>query len=130
MKGILFTLLIVFLGSVCYADVEFLIFARPSNVKAGGYDYGDIVMVKEAGWKWGKEELNTDKFYILKVTDMTLEEANKYMEAKIGLDLKIEQKRLYQISVDTLDKDTAGEITKEGIYTLDKKQLEGYLIQK
>jgi len=40
----------------------------------GCYKKGDVVVVKPDGWKWGKEELKKEKFYILKVTDKSVEE--------------------------------------------------------
>jgi len=49
---------------------------NPDQVKdlRGCYKKGDVVVVKPDGWKWGKEELNKEKFYILKVTDKSVEE--------------------------------------------------------
>ena len=35
----------------------------------GCYKKGYVVVVKPDGWKWGKEELNKEKFYILRVRD-------------------------------------------------------------
>ena len=35
----------------------------------GCYKKGYVVVVKPDGWKWGKEELNKEKFYIIRVKD-------------------------------------------------------------
>ncbi len=49
---------------------------NPNPVKdlRGCYKKGDVVVRKPNGWKWGKEELNKEKFYILRVSDKTVEE--------------------------------------------------------
>ena len=36
----------------------------------GCYKKGYVVVVKPSGWKWGKEELNKEKFYIVRVKDV------------------------------------------------------------
>jgi len=45
--------------------MEILVKAQESSV--GGYERGDIVIIKEDGHKWGLEE-KLPKFYLLKVT--------------------------------------------------------------
>jgi len=35
----------------------------------GCYKKGYVVVIKPDGWKWGKEELNKEKFYIIRVKD-------------------------------------------------------------
>jgi len=35
----------------------------------GCYKKGHVVVIKSDGWKWGKEELNKEKFYIIRVKD-------------------------------------------------------------
>ena len=62
---------------------------NPDQVKdlRGCYKKGDVVVVKPDGWKWGKEELNKKKFYILKVPDKSVEELQfltKEDEIKLG----------------------------------------------
>ncbi len=49
---------------------------NPNPVKdlRGCYKKGDVVVRKPNGWKWGKEELKKEKFYILRVLDKTVEE--------------------------------------------------------
>ena len=44
---------------------------NPDPVKdlRGCYKKGDVVVVKPDGWKWGKEELKKEKFYILRIPD-------------------------------------------------------------
>lgn len=48
--------------------------SNPLKDLRGCYKKGDVVVVKPDGWKWGKEELNKEKFYILRVPDKTVEE--------------------------------------------------------
>ncbi|MCD6149092.1 hypothetical protein J7J18_07000 [bacterium] len=49
---------------------------NPDPIKdlRGCYKKGDVVVVKPDGWKWGKEELNKNKFYILCVPDKEVDE--------------------------------------------------------
>jgi|GEM_PF-4497413 len=49
---------------------------NPDPVKdlRGCYKKGDVVVRKPDGWKWGKEELNKKKFYILCVPDKEVDE--------------------------------------------------------
>jgi len=49
---------------------------NPDPVKdlRGCYKKGDVVVRKPDGWKWGKEELNKNKFYILRVPDKEVDE--------------------------------------------------------
>jgi len=49
---------------------------NPNPVKdlRGCYKKGDVVVVKPDGWKWGKEELKKEKFYILRVPNKAIEE--------------------------------------------------------
>jgi len=64
----------------CKSMAELLIKAtdatNPDAIKdlRGCYKKSDVVVVKPDGWKWGKEELNKEKFYILRVPDKAVEE--------------------------------------------------------
>ncbi len=40
----------------------------------GCYKKGYVVVIKPDGWKWGKEELNKEKFYIVRVKDANPED--------------------------------------------------------
>ena len=60
---------------------ELLIKAEnPSNNPAK--QIGDVVVVKPDGWKWGKEEC-LPRYVVVKVPDMTVKEAEKYVEPLI-----------------------------------------------
>jgi len=95
MKRILFTILLV-LGLVSQANAaEFLVHATghwmdewpESKVNSLNEDElsmyksrfreGDICMVRPDGWKWGKQE-GLPKFIVVKVPDMSVEEAKVY----------------------------------------------------
>ena len=56
---------------------------HPDPIKdlRGCYKKGDVGVIMPDGWRWGKEELNKDKFYILKVPDKTPEELEFLTEA-------------------------------------------------
>ena len=49
---------------------------HPDEVKdlRGCYKKGYVVVVKPDNWSWGKEELNKEKFYILRVKDANVED--------------------------------------------------------
>lgn len=64
---------------------------------------GDVVVVRPDGWKWGKAECLPD-FIIVKIPDMSVEEAKKYEEplntpAKGDAAPKLLKYRKYQISL-------------------------------
>ena len=53
----------------------------------GCYKKGDVVVIKPDGWKWGKEELKKEKFYILRIPDKKpedLEQLAKEDELELG----------------------------------------------
>jgi len=55
---------------------------NPDPVKdlRGCYKKGDVVVVKPDGWKWGKEELKKEKFYILRIPDKKPEELERLVK--------------------------------------------------
>jgi len=62
---------------------------NPDPVKdlRGCYKKGDVVVIKPDGWKWGKEELKKEKFYILRIPDKKPEELEQIVkedEIEIG----------------------------------------------
>jgi len=86
-------LLILFLASTCQG-AEFLVKAEPNWMESrdrskwsadriASYERcprkGDIIVVKPNGWKWGKKE-GLPKFIIVKVPDMTVKEAEAYLD--------------------------------------------------
>jgi hypothetical protein len=85
---------------------------------------GDIIVVRPDGWVWGREEC-LPNFIVVKVPDMTLEEAKKYEESLSKTEI-IDDKpvttllkvRKYQIPL--ADVDDAK--TKNGILTKTKAQ--------
>ena len=40
----------------------------------GCYKKGYVVVIKPDGWKWGKEELNKEKFYVVRIKDANPED--------------------------------------------------------
>jgi len=53
----------------------------------GCYKKGYVVVIKPDGWKWGKEELNKEKFYIVRVKDANPEDLQhliQFHEITIG----------------------------------------------
>ena len=79
-----------------------------------GYEEGDIVMVKPAGFIWGRDEKNSDKFAIVRAY-LTEEEAAELMKPEMGdrydgsgkLVRKVLRRRKHKV-----DLETAGVIKK------------------
>jgi len=55
---------------------------HPDEVKdlRGCYKKGYVVVIKPDNWSWGKEELNKEKFYILRVKDAKIEDLRYLMQ--------------------------------------------------
>lgn len=77
---------------------EFLILAKDTLVCRRG----DIVAVFNDGHSWGKEELNKDKFYILRVSDMSLNEAKMFIIPKDNPDGTLKYLRQYYLEINDL----------------------------
>jgi len=75
----------------------------------GCYKKGYVVVIRPAGHKWGKEELNKEKFYILRIKD-TKPEDLQYLtqshEITIGTRYNAISEKL-GVLVTSTDKDTA-----------------------
>jgi len=68
---------------------ELLIYARTDPDAArrtaqGGYRVGDVVVVMPNGNRWGREEVKTHKFYILRVPALTVAEAEELTQEQIS----------------------------------------------
>jgi len=61
-----------------------------------GYEEGDIVMVKPAGYIWGAKERNSDKFIIVKAY-LTEEEAGGLMKPELGESYDGSGKKVFKI---------------------------------
>jgi hypothetical protein len=59
---------------------ELLIKAADSGASRDAWRRGDVVTVKTDGHGWGKEELNRDRFYVLRIPGMTREELQSWLE--------------------------------------------------
>jgi hypothetical protein len=84
---------------------------------------GDIIVVRPDGWNWGKEEC-LPNFVVVKVPQMTDEEAKKYEESLMSLDKEpiLLKHRKYTIDKTVVDdvKTTIGssaEFTKSVVLT-------------
>lgn len=63
---------------------------------------GEVAVAFPDGHSWGKEELNKDKFYIMRVSDMKLEEAKALARPLLNPDESIRWLRQYRIKIDHL----------------------------
>lgn len=58
---------------------------------------GDIIVVRPDGWEWGNEEC-LPNFIIVKVPDMTMEEAKQYEESLIDAEtMEVKKVRKYHV---------------------------------
>ena len=93
----------------------------PIKDKRGCYKRGDPVVVMPNGWSWGKEELNKDKFYILRVKDMTLKQGKELILPDVDTtDIEnpiIVRKRKYSIKVDNLPGEVKDKLSKQIVDT-------------
>jgi len=75
----------------------------------GCYKKGYVVVIKPDGWKWGKEELNKEKFYIVRVKDADpedLQHLTQFHEINLGTRYHATSDKL-GVFVTSTDKDTA-----------------------
>ena len=75
----------------------------------GCYKKGYVVVIRPDGWKWGKEELNKEKFYIIRVKDTKPEDLQYLTESheiNLGTRYNAMSSKL-GIGVISLDKQTA-----------------------
>jgi len=124
---------------------EFLIKASdnthsdPIKDARGCYKKGDIVDVRPDGFRWGREE-GPPKFYIVKMPDLKVEDARKYMQPLFSQELNKEgwfdklRRRQYQIDVTTLQANLttakAAELTSATGLTTDWKTIEPLTVDK
>ncbi|MHA1396108.1 MAG: hypothetical protein ACTSSF_00060 [Candidatus Heimdallarchaeaceae archaeon] len=75
----------------------------------GCYKKGYVVVIKPDGWKWGKEELNKEKFYIVRVKDANPEDLQhliQFHEISLGTRYHAMSDKL-GVFVSSPDKDAA-----------------------
>jgi len=75
----------------------------------GCYKKGYVVVIKPDGWKWGKEELNKQKFYIIRVKDAKPEDLQhliQFHEISLGTRYHAISEKL-GVFVSSPDKDLA-----------------------
>ena len=75
----------------------------------GCYKKGYVVVIKPDGWKWGKEELNKEKFYIVRVKDANPEDLQhliQFHEINLGTRYHAVSEKL-GVFVSSPDKDLA-----------------------
>ena len=71
---------------------------------------GDIIVVRPDGWKWGKEEC-LPNFVVIKMPDVTMEEAKKYEEQIMAEKEVAREMTMLKSEYDTLVKD--GKLTEK-----------------
>jgi hypothetical protein len=59
--------------------------APNSQREPGWWRTGDIVLIRVASHEWGTEELNTDKFRIVRIPGMTVSELRAYVHPRRGI---------------------------------------------
>ena len=102
--------------------------ADPVKDKCGCYKRGDVVVAKADGWAWGKEE-GLPAFCILKITDLSVKAAQKYIESETLTEVhpndptdmitSILCRRQYHVCMDELPAATLSALDADGIATTD-----------
>lgn len=110
----------------------------PVKNEAGVYQRGDIVVIMSDGHSWGKEEhpLTTTytppKFFIVRVLDKTVEQAQKYLASRfndIDPDM-LKTRRLYQLLADDVPQWVKNSIQATGEVTVTWSQIKNFIRNK
>ena len=109
---------------------------NPAKNVRGCYKRGDVVVVMPDGWKWGKEE-RPPKFGVIRVPDLTLEYAQKYVQPRTrvidapdGPEEKIVTCRLYCIHLDELSRYEQADLSLAGSIKMSWANLAGKVEHK
>ena len=91
-------LLIVLVMKKCH-PCEMLCLKRTDLTANSLWATNDIVVIMPNDWNWASGELDKNIFYIIKVSDLSAEEAKaKYMQAKVDVD-KVVANRQYKVDI-------------------------------
>lgn len=125
---------------------EFLIKARDQVDKAKdeekrnrGWTKGDIVVVMPDGHWWGREE-RPPKFFVLKIPNLPVNEAVKYIEPHqvdtglVSMDntkiIRYVSRRKFRVLIDQFPDYIKNKITDDGIVTVSWDQAKSYIQNK
>lgn len=100
----------------------------PTNLKT--WDRGHVISVQEDGWPWGSSEC-PPKFCVVKISDMTVEEARVYLESEMEIpeegrhDMKVLSIRKNKFDLDdvSLPKEKTDELKNTGKMSITKAQV-------
>jgi hypothetical protein len=102
---------------------EMLCLARTDLLADSSWETNDIVVIFDNGHVWGKDELDTKKFTVIKVPDLSANDARaKYMKPLLSGTTNY-KRREYKI-------DTTKIVITDGQATETKATIEGKLIKK
>jgi len=97
MRKIIFTICFCLITSLAFS-AELLVTMRTDS------NYGDIIVVKPDGWKWGKSE-QPPQYVVFKLPGISEKDAKKYEESLVDENGEMVKSRKY--SIDTLEVDYA-----------------------
>jgi len=88
---------------------------------------GHVVAVKPDGWEWGRLEC-PPKFCVVKISDATESDCEKYMRNKVDEELKVVAIRDLKFDLDdaTMSKTISDSIKDTGKVTVTKSQIETF----
>jgi len=99
----------------------------------GCYKIGDIVDVREDGFKWGKSEC-PPKFYIVKLTNVSVKDAQKYIVADYDTTDPehpvLLHRRLYQIPIVDIPAQIKSTLQATGSVSVTWTQIKTYVVNK
>jgi len=135
-KYILWFLLPVLLGffccKLCY-PCEVLILARNDvDESIGQYAKYDPIVVKDDGWPWGSYETNKNLFYIIKLPQVTVPQAEHFIEGITDENGNITRRRKMALRISALPVAIKNALLNTGTVTIDypASTIRNYILDK
>lgn len=100
----------------------------PVKDKAGSYKRGDVVVVMPDGHVWGKEE-RLPKFMVVKIPDLSVKDAMKYIESETD-GLVVITRRRHKFLVDDTPSVIKDELNAKGEVTVAWEEIKGFVQEK
>jgi len=107
-----------------------LVLSDSAKAYAGCYLRGDIVEVRPDGANYGKEE-GLPKFVVIKIPDLTITQAQKYVAPHLSADKQtVLRRRLYSGLLDSVPAAVKLELKATGVVTVTFSQIRNYIKNK
>ncbi len=101
----------------------------PVKDKQGCYKRGDVVVAMPDGHKWGKEE-RLPKFVIVKIPDLSIASAQKYIQEEVDGKGEPITRRLFQVEIDKTPLELRNELETKGEAMVLWNNIKGFVKDK